>query len=195
MSFDTSLNSEEQSAAVAMSAIAAARKQQTINAPAYAAKGKALADLAIAEARGQGSAWTRFYKSMLDLETEGRKAFRSEIAAHQKQMNAHVKAASGEDGDNPVYATAKRSGMVRLSELTTISKALDAGIVFESEWPFHFAVGHAREALRAAGAGSTKGRKAGPWIDKVKAYLAKTVPADQWDQCVELVETLAKLKA
>ena len=50
-------------------------------------------------------------------------------------------------------------------------------------------------ALRAAGAGSTKGRKAGPWLDKVKAYLAKTVPAGEWEQCLELVETLAKIKA
>lgn len=193
--FVPTLNATEMAAGTALAAHVTTNRVQVINAPAYAAKGKALADLAIAEARGQGSAWTRFYKSMLDLESEGRKAFRSEIAAHQKQMNAHVKAHSAEgEADNPVYATAKRSGMVRLSELTTISKALDAAVEFDALWPFHFAVGHAREALRAAGAGSTKGRKAGPWLNKVKAYLAKTVPADQWDQCIELVETLAKVK-
>ena len=193
--FDPKLTAVETTAFATMAAGRTTKAIQVINAPAYAAKGKALADLAIAEARGQGSAWTRFYKSMLELETEGRKAFRSEIAAHQKQMNAHVKANSEEgEADNPVYATAKRSGMVRLSELTTISKALDAAIEFDAAWPFHFAVGHAREALRAAGAGSKKGRKAGPWLDKVKAYLAKTVPAGEWEQCLELVDTLAKLK-
>ena len=186
---------EGQANAAALTAVNAARQQHQVNVPAYQAKGKALADLAISEARGQGSAWTRFYRDMLGLEAEGRKAFRSTIAAHQKAMQSHVKAASGEGTEDPAYATAKRSGMVRLSELTTISKALDVGIEFDSTWPFHYAVGHARTALRAQGAGSTKGRKAGSWMDKFKVYVSKNVPADEMDQAVELLETMSKLAA
>lgn len=191
---DNRLTDSEKAAGEAMSAVQAARKTQVINGPAYEAKGKALADLAISEARGQGSAWGRMYRSMLDLTPEGRKAFRSTVAAHQKDMQAHVKAASEGEKDNPVFATAKRSGMVRLSELTSISKALDVAVMFDPEWPFHYAVGHAREALRAIGAGSTRGRKEKPWLDKVKEYLAKNVPEGEWDAAVELIETMAKLQ-
>lgn len=192
MTFQTKLTAAEQHAAEAMTVVAVARSQHAVNAPAYAAKGAALADMAISEARGQGSAWGRMYRSMLDLTVEGRAAFRSKIAAHQKEMQAHVKAASEDGKDNPVFATAKRSGMVRLSELTSISKALDIAVMFDPEWPFHYAVGQAREALRSAGKGSNTGPKATPWIDKVKAYLAKNVPEGEWEQAVELVETMAK---
>ena len=186
---------EGQANAAALTAVNAARQQYQVNVPVYQAKGKALADLAISEARGQGSAWTRFYRDMLGLETEGRKAFRTTIAAHQKAMQSHVKAASGEGTEDPAYATAKRSGMVRLSELTTISRALDAGIEFDSTWPFHYAVGHARTALRAQGAGSTKGRKVSSWMDKFMVYVSKNVPADKMGQAVELLETMSKLAA
>ena len=177
----------------ALSAVQAARQQAVINAPAYQAKGKALGDMAIAEARGQGSAWGRFYVSMLELESEGRKAFRSVIAAHQKAMQSHVTANKIGDKENPTYATAKRSGMVRLSELTTISKALDLGVEFEKSWPFHYAVGHARVSLNAQSAGDKRGRKAKPWMDKVKEYLTKNVPEGEWEAAVELVETMAKV--
>lgn len=186
---------EGQADAAALSAVNAARQQHQVNVPAYQARGKALADLAISEARGQGSAWSRFYRDMLGLEAEGRKAFRSTIAAHQKAMQSHVKAASGEGEENPAYAAAKRSAQGRLSELTQISKALDVGIEFDSTWPFHYAVGHARTALRAQGLGSTKGRKAGSWMDKFKAYVSKNVPADEMDRAVELLETMSKLAA
>lgn len=166
------------------------------NATAYKAKGAALADLAIAEARGQGSTWGRFYRSMLDLTGEGRAAFRSTIAAHQKAMNAHVKANSPEGGKaDPVYDGAKRSGMVRLSELTTISKALDAGIAFETEWPFHFAVAHARTVLRAQGAGSKAGRPAASWEDKFKEYCAKNIPEGEYEKAMEILKDAEFLKA
>lgn len=192
---NTSLTAEEQAAVQAMTATAIARQQAVANAPAYQAKGKALADLAIAEARGQGSTWGNFYRSMLELESEGRKAFRSAIAAHQKAMQQHVNDNKIDGVEDPRFATAKRSGMVRLSELTTISKALDAGVEFEKEWPFHFAVGHARTALRAQSAGSTKGRKATPWMDKVKKYLADNVPEGEWEQCLDLVNTMAAVNS
>lgn len=191
---DTTLSPELQAAAAAMTATAVARAQSVANAPAYKAKGAALAELAINEARGQSSAWGRIYVSMLELESEGRAAFRSAIAAHQKAMQAHVNANKIEDQENPVYATAKRSAMTRLSELTTITKALDAGVEMDKSWPFHFAVGHARTALRAEGKGSKRGRPAKAWMDKVKEFLTKNVPEGEWDQCVDLVETLAKVK-
>ena len=189
-----SLSAEEQAQVEAMTAVAVARRQSVQNAPAYQAKGKALAELAINEARGQGSTWGRIYVSMLELESEGRKAFRSTIAAHQKAMQAHVTANKIDDKENPVYATAKRSAMTRLSELTTITKALDVGVEFDKSWPFHTAVGHARTALRAEGKGSKAGRPAKAWLDKVKEYLTKNVPEGEWESCVELVETLAKTK-
>jgi len=191
---NTSLTAEEIAAGQAMTAVAIARHNAVANAPAYEAKGKALADLAIAEARGQGSTWGNFYRSMLELEAEGRKAFRSTISAHQKAMQGHVSANKLGDKENPVYATAKRSALTRLSELTTISKALDAGVEFDKDWPFHYAVGHARTALRSEGKGSKAGRPSKPWLDKVKDYLTKEVPEGEWDQCLELVETLSKTK-
>ena len=169
------------------------RSENAVQAPAYAASGVALANQAITEARHQGSAWGRMYVSMLALEAEGRKAFRVTIAQHQKQMQTHVNATKTDGGEvNPVYEGAKRSAMVRLSELTTISKALDTGVEFDNTWPFHTAVAHARVALRSQSAGSKRGRKATPWMDKVKAYLLANVPAGEFEQCVELVETLAK---
>lgn len=195
MLVDTSLTATESAAGVAMTAVALARRQQVANAPAYAAQGSALAESAIAEARGQGSTWGRFYVSMLALETEGRKAFRSTITTHQKGMQAHVTANKQGDKENPVYATAKRSAMTRLSELTTISKALDAAIVFDKAWPFHYAVAHARTALRAVGAGSNAGRPAKAWLDKVKEYLTANVPEGEWEICADLVNTMASVKS
>ena len=177
----------------ALTAVAVARRQAAENAPAYQAKGKALAELAINEARGQGAAWTRIYRAMLELEAEGRKAFRSEIATHQKAMQAHVTAHKEGDTENPVYATAKRSGMVRLSELTTITKAIDVGVEFDKEWPFHYAVGHARTALRSQGKADTRGRKPTPVLDKIKAYLEKNVPEGEWESVRDLVTTMAAL--
>ena len=181
------LSPAEAQAAEAMTMVSIARAQAKQNAPAYEAAGKALASLAIAEARGQGSTWTRFYIDMLGLEAEGRKAFRTEIAAHNRQMQAYV-------GESDVNKTTKRSAFTRLSELTTISKALDVGIEFDNAWPFHYAVGHAREALRSQGAGDKRGRKSGSWMDKFKAYCEKNIPEGEFDSAVELLETMAKLK-
>lgn len=190
MTFQSTLTPQEQAAAEAMTAVAIARKNAVANAPAYKAKGAALAALCIAEARTQANAWTRFYRSMLDLEAEGRAAFRAEIAKLQKEMGKAVK----ENEDNPAYAGARRSALVRLSQMNTISKALDAGAEMDASWPFDFAVGHAREVLNSQGKGDKRGRKPTPWMDKVKNFLEKNVPEGEWSQAVELIETMAKLK-
>lgn len=190
MTFQIPLTSQEQAATEAMTAVALARKNAVTNAPAYKAKGAALASLCIAEARTQGSAWTRFYRSMLELEAEGRAAFRSEIAKLQKEMGVAVKA----NEDNPAYAGARRSALVRLSQMNTISKALDAGAEMDASWPFDYAVAHAREMLNSQGKGDKRGRKPTPWAEKVKAFLEKNVPEGEWSQAVELIETLAKTK-
>lgn len=193
MLVNTQLSAAEQQAANAMVQHVMAGPVSKLEQKVQENLGRALAETAIAEARHQGSAWGRVYRSMLQLEAEGRAGFRSEIAAHQKAMQGHVKAASV-DGPNKVYETTKRSAMVRLSELTTISKALDAGGDFEPDWPFHYAVGQARTLLNSLSMGSTKGRKATPWMDKVKKYLTDNVPEGEWSQCLEMVETLAKIK-
>ena len=107
---------EGQANAAALTAVNAARQQYQVNVPVYQAKGKALADLAISEARGQGSAWTRFYRDMLGLETEGRKAFRTTIAAHQKAMQSHVKA-------RKQYEELKRTAILEAEGITAVSAA------------------------------------------------------------------------
>ena len=196
---NTELTPEEKAAAAAMSAEVVKRiKAGSGNIPkdvqlVEKQRGEALAELAINEARHQSSAWGRIYVSMLALVSEGRAGFRSAIAAHQKAMQAHVKANNIDDMENPVYATAKRSAMSRLSELTTITKALDAGVHFDPSWPFHYAVGQARTALKAAGAGSSRGRKPTPLLDKIKAFLEKNVPEGEWESVRDLVTTMAAL--
>jgi hypothetical protein len=161
----------------------------------YAAKGKALADMVIAEARHQGTIWHRFYKDLIGLEAEGRKAFRSEINKHTRAMTEHVKANSDDPKNtNPVWAGARRSAITRLSELTTISNALDTGVEMEESWPFHFAVAHAREVLRSQGVGSKKGRPAKPWLDKLKDFISKNVPPEEMDKAEELIQTMKVLQ-
>jgi hypothetical protein len=157
------------------------------------ARGEALADMAIAEAKAQGTIWTRYYRDMFDLDIDGRKAFRSRIAEHNKALIAYVKDAGGKDAA-PAHQGAKSSTFVRLSELTTITKAMDAGVSFDKEWPFHYAVGVARSALKSAGAGSTRGRKATPTLEKLKAWITKNVSDADMPAAAELVATMAKLK-
>lgn len=188
---DTTLSPELQAAAAAMI--------QHVKAPPNAVpkevqlvekqRGEALAELAINEARGQANAWKRIYVDLLALTAEGRAGFRTITAKHAKEMREHVKA----NNEASEYKKARASALVRLSELNTISKALDVGAVFNKEWPFHFAVGHARTALDGEGKGDNRGRPAKPWADKLKQFISKNVPGDQLDAAVELVETMAQL--
>jgi hypothetical protein len=150
-------------------------------------RGEALAEIALKEARGQANAWHRFYLDMLKLTAEGRAGFRKIIAKHAREMRAYVKDA----GENPAHKKARNSALVHLSELTTISKAIDAGAVMATNWPYPYAVGYARSLLESQGKKDGRGRKATPWLDKVKTFLSKNVPAAEWDKCVDLVETMA----
>lgn len=195
--FTSTLTAAETNAAQAMTVHAIARRQSVENAPGYQAKGKALADLVIAEARTQAGAWKRYYRSLLELESEGRKAFRSALNAHMKAMQGHVVANSpnGKDDLDIVFAGAKRSAAVRLSQFNTISRALDLGVEMDKDWPIDYAVSFAREFLRSQSAGDKRGRPAKPWLDKVKEFLSKTVPEGEMSTCLELVETMAALKA
>lgn len=150
-------------------------------------RGEALAETAIKEARGQASAWARIYVSLLVLTAEGRIGFRKITNKHAKEMRANVEIL-GNTGD---IKKTRASALVRLSELNTISKAIDGGAKMDKEWPFHYAVGFARQHLETNGAKDGRGRKTKPVLDKVKEFLVKNVPQDQWAQVKELVETLS----
>src|SRR6266850_878509 len=172
-----------------MSAVQAARNTVASLTPGYQARGKALAATLLAECKGQGSTWGRFLQDMLSLEVEGRKAFRSEIAASVKNEKGIEL--------NDAEKTAQRSAKVRLSEFVTISKALDAGLVIpQTTWAFHYAVGMARTFLQSNAASMSKrGRKATPSLDKVKAYLIKMAPEVGGMSVInEMVETMIKLE-
>ena len=198
MSFDNpnsvQLSAEEQKAVAAM--VEKVQKQAAVTAKQMdkgtqlveAQRGEALAELAINEARHQGGAWTRFYRDMLALTVEGRAGFRKVIAKHRKEVTAHVKAAD----DATPFKRASASALTRLSELTSISKALDVGVEFEKEWPFHYAVGYARTALGSEAKG--RGRPQKPWMDKLKEFLNKNIPEDKREECAEFVETWAQNK-
>lgn len=150
-------------------------------------RGEALAETAIHEARGQANAWARIYHDMLKLTAEGRTGFRKITAKHAKEMREHVKAG----GDTDALKRTRNSALVRLSELNTISKAIDNGAVFDKEWPFHYAVGHARASLESDGKADKRGRPAKPWLDKLKEFVAKNVPVTELHTAAELLETMA----
>jgi hypothetical protein len=187
---DTSLTPELQAAASAM--VNKVKALSSGNIPKEVQliekqRGEALAELAIGEARGQASAWKRIYVDMLRLTSEGRAGFRTVTAKHAKDMRAHVKA----NNDDASFKKTRASALVRLSELNTITKAIDAGAKMDADWPFHYAVGHARTVLEGAGKSDNRGRPSTSWIDKLKKYVSKNVPADKLHDAAELIETLA----
>lgn len=188
---DTTLTPELQAAAAAMIEHVKARPQAIPKDVQLVEKqrGEALAELAINEARGQANAWHRIYVDLLKLTAEGRSGFRTITAKHAKEMRAHVKA----NNDDPVYKKARASALVRLSELNTISKALDSGLKMEESWPIPFAVGHARTHLDGEGKGDNRGRPTKPWLDKLKEFVSKNVPKEELDKAAELLETMANL--
>lgn len=151
-------------------------------------RGEALAELAINEARGQASAWHRIYVSLLALTAEGRAGFRSVTAKHAKEMREYVKA----NESDSAFAGTRRSALVRLSELNTITKAMDHGAKFESEWPFHYAVGYARTHLEGEGKADKRGRPAQSWEEKLRKYVEKNVPKANLDQALSIIATMAE---
>lgn len=190
MSLNSStLTHTEQAAAVAMSAVAKARQGAVANAPGYEAKGSALASLVIAEARGQAGAWGRYYRDLCGLEAVGRGAFKKAIAAHMRDMSAYVPGV-GKERD-PILLSTKRSAQTRLSEFTTVVRAMDAGLDADVTWPFHYAVGQAREFMRSQGAAANgRGRKSDSWEVKLAKYMEKNVPDNQWKKLPKIVESI-----
>lgn len=147
--------------------------------------GSALAVALIAAIKAASSTWGRYYADLCRLEQFGRAAFR-------KELNAAVKDKTYTRGTDDVEDTRRRSAAVRIAEFNTIARAMDAGIAFDATWSYHYAVGHARTALKSEGKGSTRGRKATPLLDKIKAYIAKNVPAESLDDVAVMVATMAK---
>ena len=172
-----------------MSAVQAAVLNVKQMRPAYEARGTAVAETLINECKAQSSGtWTRFYRDVLGLEAFGRAAFRSRIAKEVKQGKA--------DKGDPLGTAAQRSAKIRLSEFTQITKALDAGVEFKADWSFHYAVGVARTGLAAKAEGGKRGRKAKPFLDKLKAFLVKnaTTPEDK-AKAVEFTRVWAQVQA
>jgi len=152
--------------------------------PGLRAKGAAVAALIIEEAQKEGTGWTRLYKDVLQLAKEGRDELRKQLAAVWSRPRGSVllmqdpKTGKAIKDSTPVAEVMRRSARVRLSEFTTITKAIDVGVKMSPEWAFHAAVGYARVGLKAAAVGSTRGRKASTPEEKLKAYLL----ADHQDQ-------------
>jgi hypothetical protein len=71
---------------------------------------------------------------------------------------------------------------VRLSEFTTLAKALDKSYVPNMEQGYHVIVSEAREWLRALGEGDKRGRKATHGLVKAMKYLEKLDTIDDADK-------------
>lgn len=152
-----------------------------------AAKGAALAETALREARVQSGSWKMIYQSLCELDADGRKAFR-------RTLCEAIKTPADASGDVVSQAT-YRSAKVRLSELSTICKAMDSLVSFDTEWSFHYALGIARAALNSGAAdASRRGRKETPLLVKVRNFLLKNVPEQEWGNLQNMVNTLADFR-
>lgn len=152
------------------------------------AKGAALAETALREAKVQSNSWKMIYQSLCELDSDGRKAFR-------KTIGEAVHTPADAKGDAVATAT-YRSAKVRLSELTTICKAMDSLVPFDPEWSFHYAIGVARTALHSDASATTKrGRKETPLLIKVRNFLLKNVPEEEWGNLQEMVNTLSNFRS
>lgn len=150
------------------------------------AAGAALAQSIINESMAQAGSWGRYYRDLLALESWGRGAFK-------KTLNASVKDKDYKMKTDPAEDVRRRSAKVRISEFNTIARALDAGVSFDAQWSYHYAVGQARIALKSEGKASTKGRKATPLMDKIKAYIIKNVPAENMSDVATMIATMAQV--
>lgn len=177
------------------------------------ARGVALAEGLItflkSEERGK---LKRVLVDIVELDQQGRKAFRLRLLAERKAINAHVKAAEGTD-DHAMMKKAANVAGARMSESMSFAKAVDAGYYPElvkskdgtSDFPgvgYSACIALARtylESQSAAGPTVKAGRKATPVLDKVKAYLEKLekdgiLKLDQWHDVDKLVHTMVKVR-
>lgn len=160
------------------------------------AQGEALASLFIKEIQNQADIFKRYALELVPMVYEARRAFRSALNKHLTDMRAYVK----KSGDDPKYKKALSSAVVRVSEVTTISHALDAGMKINKKHPFHTMVAEARiyRAAQAdngqAGPTRRRGRQPKPVLDKVKDYLAKLeLSQAQLEEVAEMVATMAQV--
>jgi hypothetical protein len=138
--------------------------------PSLEIKGVQLGEKVVQQVMDHAENLSRFMADMLALSSQGREAFRKTVAAAMgRRLDAQGKAIE----PDPVEKAARASARTRLSEFVTISKAMDAGLMFKPDWKFHFAVGQARTFLRGQAMASTRGRKAASAEDKVRNYLVK----------------------
>jgi len=150
-----------------------------------AAHGKALAQTIINQALAEASNWTRFYRDLCTLEEFGRKAF-------QVELKAAVFVSKDDTDKNVAWVKgARSSAKVRISEFNTIAKAIDKGMRADPSWAYHAAVGFAREHLADLGEGSTRGRKAKTWQEKLEAFVKQNVPPEEMAAALQIVQAAA----
>jgi hypothetical protein len=186
--------------------VKAGAKVEAQQKPGAEAVGYAFAQSVIATAIGHANVWNRFVGRLIEMPTAAREAARKELRKHVSQMGAHVKV----NEDNPAYKGAKASAVVRLSQITKISQALDAGLAVEVKRnpdngvplrdaggvlqpvnPFHFIVGEARALLGSDAKG--RGRPAKPFIEKLAKLIEDTDPSA--DDLAKAAEVLAQMLA
>jgi len=174
-------------AASGMGAIQAARADLKTQKPGLEAIGEALALRIIETCKASAATWTRYYADLCKLDPFGRKAF-------QRVLQASVKDSTYKMGTCEIEDARRRSAKARISEFNTIARAMGSNIAFDPTWSHHYAYGHAKVALRSQGTGSTRGPKTKPFLDKLKAYLEKNVPAELWGDVSVMVQTMAKVR-
>lgn len=150
--------------------------QPLANERARKSAGEALASMLIDETMQQAGKLKLYVQSLMDLDSDGRKGFLAYLSAVMKERKALVK-----ENGTTVYKTINASANVRLSEFTTIGKAMNDGFVPDLSQNYHTIVGMAREHQRANGNGDKRGRKPTHGIVKAMKYLEKLEALDDAD--------------
>lgn len=172
--------------------------QHAANQLAMAARGESCARLFLAECKGQGDSLKRFLGDVVEMDQEGRKAFRVTLNAQLKSYRKEVN--EGKDTpEKPYLQASARSAGTRISEATTFSRAIDAGYSPDFDgFTYHQMIGMSRTFLQsesATGPTQRRGRPATPILDKVKAFLNKLEPTtEQYKEIHTLVMTMGKIK-
>jgi hypothetical protein len=151
--------------------------QPMANKRAREGAGEALGDLLVTETMKQASSMKQFVVSLTNLDADGRVGFLRYLGTIMKERRALVK----ENGTS-LYKGISASAGVRLSEFTTLAKALDKSFVPDMEQGYHVIVVAAREWLRALGEGDKRGRKATHGLVKAMKYLEKLDAIDDNDK-------------
>jgi hypothetical protein len=154
------------------------------------AAGYALAESAIGFVKNQAADLVRIVARLSVGSVETRAAFMKYLGQHTRQMQAHVKTTEGTP-ENEMYKKASASARTRVSEMTTIAKAMNGGYELAVKRDdttgvplvsangqhipvlnFHYIVAECRVFLQSDAAGKV-GRPAKPFLDKLKAFMLK----------------------